>query len=278
MGKLLNLAKWGLTLGREPQNFLGAGWIPVFLRRLPEKSRRKWALRILNLSPHYFIDGDNPEFSELSTDEYLETSFEIIAASRREISREVFGPHLEPDWTVLEYGCGPGFLAKAVAPNVKRLYACDISDGALACAAILNGAENIEYLRADEEGLNAIADASLDAVYSFAVVQHLTDEIFAEVLANCRRKLRPGGRLLFHVQLLDEVWKSEEEWRSDRSLRGRLKYRYGLHCFGRSREKHKELVSAYGFTGIGFESLAGLGNENSSDTDSQYLLTASRED
>jgi SAM-dependent methyltransferase len=277
MSKLLNLAKWTLTLGSEPQNFLGAKWIPAFLQRVPEKSRRKWALRILNLSPHYFIDGDNPAFKDMSTDEYLETSFEIISESRREIYEKVFEKHLERDFKILEYGCGPGFVAKAIAPHVEKIYACDISTGALACGEIINAADNVEYILADEKGLSLIPDRSLDAVYSFAVIQHLTDEVFEIVLENCRRKLKPNGKLLLHIQLADDVWKTEDDWKSDTSLQGKIKYKYGLHCFGRTKEKHSEMVKKHGFAEIAFESLEALANENSSETDSQYLLTARKE-
>lgn len=276
MSKLLNLAKWSLTLGSEPQNFLGAKWIPVFLKRVPEKSRRKWALRILNMSPHYFLDGGNPKFADLSLDEYLEEVYRLLSESRRDIYQQILRPHLEEEYTVLEYGCGPGFVAKAVSPHVKKVFACDISTGALACGEIINESENIEYVVADEKGLSAIKDESLDAIYSFAVIQHITDEVFEIVLENCHQKLKKGGKLVLHIQLKDETWKTENEWKSDESLKGKIKYKYGLHCFGRTKERHEELVSKYGFSNIEFEDLTDLTNENSSEDDSQKLLLATK--
>jgi SAM-dependent methyltransferase len=274
MRKFGNLLKWGLILGKEPQNFLGAGWIPAFLDRVPDRKKRKWALRILGLSPHYFFDRDNPKYAGMTSDEFLETSFEINSESRVEIYEKVLKKHFRPDFTVLEYGCGPGFVAKAVSPYVNKVFACDISVGALACAGIVNKGENIEYILADENGLSAIEDSSLDSVYSFAVIQHLTDEVFEIVLDNCRQKLKNGATIVFHIQLQDGVWKTEEEWRSDESVTGKLKYKYGLHCFGRTRELHQKLVEKHGFANVEFESLKDLGNHNSSDEDSQYLMTA----
>lgn len=276
MSTFADLTKWTLTSGSDPQNFLGARWIAPLLRRLPADRRRRWALRALNMSPHYFIDGDNPRFADMSTDEYLATSFEIIAASRATISRTVFEPHLEPDWTVLEFGCGPGFLARAVGPHVDRLIACDISPGALACAEILNPAENVAYVRSDERGVASIDDEQLDAVISFALAQHLTDEQLGDVLDECRRMLRPGGRLLFHVQFTDDVWRTEREWTDDRSARGRLKLRFGLHCFGRSPAQHEDLLAEHGFVDVSFEPLGALADEDGSSTDSQRLLVATR--
>lgn len=270
----IDLAKWTLTSGSEPQNFLGARWIAPLLRRLPADRRRTWALRILNMSPHYFIDGDNPEFAGMSTDDYLETSCGMIAASRAAISHVVFEPHLEQTWTVLEYGCGPGFLARAVAPHVDRLIACDISPGALACAEIVNLAPNVRYVRSGERGVASIADEQLDAVISFALVQHLTDDQYVDVLGDCRRTLRPGGRLLFHVQLTDTVWRTEREWVDDTTARGRLKLRFGLHCFGRSEEHHTELLTENGFADVELRRIDELADGSS--TESERLLVATR--
>lgn len=276
MSKTTDVLKWFVSLGKEPQTFLGAKWILPFLNKVPEKSKRKWALRILNLSPHYFFDGDNPQFKGMGLDEYLETAFEINAESRRELYEKVFKHHLSKDLTVLEYGCGPGFLAKAIAPHVKKVYACDISVGALACARIVNKSDNIEYIVADEKGLSKIENESLDAIYSFAVIQHLTDEVFEIVLQNCQRKLKKTGQLLLHIQLQDDVWKTEEDWKSDESLKGKLKFKYGLHCFGRTMETHEELLAKHGFSIKKTEDLKHIGDPNSSETDFQFLLVAEK--
>jgi SAM-dependent methyltransferase len=275
MGRALDFVKWNLGLGKEAQNFLGARWIVAFLRRVPLKSRRKWALRILNLSPHYFIDGKNPSFKKMRLDEYLEKSFEIIAASRQKLYRDVFKDYLESHQTVLEYGCGPGFLAKTVAPHVAKIFACDISTGAIACAEILNAGKNIEYLTASENDLSKIEDASLDLVFSFAVIQHLTDETFGIVLENCRRKLKTGGKIVFHIQSEDEIWKTEHDWRADKSLKGRVKFKYGLYCFGRTLEAHREIITGHGFIVREIKSLKFLDPLNAS-VGSQFLIIAER--
>src|SRR5688572_21526838 len=77
-GRLFDVVKWGVTLGQQPQSFLGASWIRAFLHRVPESKKRIWALRLLSMSPHYFIDPHNPAFRGMSNDEYLERSFDII--------------------------------------------------------------------------------------------------------------------------------------------------------------------------------------------------------
>lgn len=276
MRRIIDIAKWGVTLGREPQNFLGAKWVKKVLDRAPESKKRIWALRLLSLSPHYFIHPDAPEYKGMRNDEYLERVFQVCLDSRVKIYDQILKGRFRPDDIVIDYGCGPGFLARTVAPHVKKIYACDISAGALACARVLNSKPNLEYVLADKEGLNRIEDESVDAVFSFAMVQHLSDEVFEIVLENCRRKLKPGGRLILHIQMVDATWRTEDDWRNDGSVQGRLKFRYGLHCFGRTEESHRQLVAKLGFENMEVENLADMVAENFDDVCSQSLLTATR--
>ena len=269
--------KWGLTLGKEPQNFLGAKWIGAFLEKVPEKNKRIWALRIVSMSPHYFVT-EVPEYREMSNAEALEASFESCKISRINIFEKLLKAHLEQDFTVLDYGCGPGFIAKVAAGYVKKIYAIDISSGAIACAKIINAAENIEYLRADNDGLKEIADESVDAIYSYAVVQHLTDEILNLVLDNCRRKLKKGGKLLLHIQMENDIWKSEADWEKDNSIKGKIKYNYGLHCFGRTAERYYEIVSNHGFGEFQLEEFKGFDAQYDEELKFQRLLIAYKND
>ena len=178
MSKMLNALKWGISRGKESQNFLGAKWIDSFLVRVSERNRRLWALRILSLSPHYFLDRNDPKYAGMNNDEYLNATFDSIVDSRENIYQMILKPYLSSEDLVLDYGCGPGLLARVTAPHVRKIYAMDISAGAVACAKIVNPVENVEYVVADESGLSAVPDAGLDAVYSFAVIQHLTNEVF----------------------------------------------------------------------------------------------------
>ncbi len=273
MSRPVDLLKWRIARGREPQSFLGARWVPAFLKSVPESTRRKWALRTLALSPHYFFDRQSPAYRGLAWDEFLEAAFIANAESRREACQTTLRGFLESDFTVLEYGCGPGFLAKALSPFVRKVWACDTSIGALACARVLNSSENIAYVTADERGLSSVADGSLDVVLTFALVQHLTDEGFESVLETCRRKLKTGSRFVCQVQLEDEAWRTEADWVADSSLAGKLRYKHGLHCFSRSRESHVRLLNARGFTGVRFQDLPGRGDRDPG-ADSRKLLVA----
>ena len=276
MGKLLNLTKWVAALGSSPQTFLGAAWVKRVLDRVSEPKKRLWALRLLSLSPHYFFDREDSEYDGLTSDQYLETAFDIGVRSRQIVFDNLLKERLGPQDVVLDYGSGPGFLAKIIAGNVARVYACDISEGAIECARVLNSAPNLTYVLANDEGIASIPDKGIDVIVSFALAQHLSDESLDIVLNNCLKKLKPGGKLIMHVQLLEGDWKSEAEWRSDHSVKGKLKLRYGLHCFGRTEDSYIEKVLSQGFEDVTVTKISNLVSENFDDIWSQHLLHASK--
>jgi len=110
---------------------------------------------------------------------------------------------------VIDYGCGPGYMARAVAPLVASVEAVDLSPGALACARILNSAPNIVYETVTDFGQR---DLSADMAYSFAVVQHLTDEQVRIALSLLHRRLRSNGHLILHFARPDNGFKTASEW------------------------------------------------------------------
>lgn len=206
--------------------------------------------------------------------------FEIAAAewlsSREKFFDIVLKDRLAGARTILDYGCGPGFLAVTLAKNYDQVYAFDISSGALECARVLNSSENLNYVLADDAGIASIADDSVDGVVSLAVVQHLSRESYEKLLEVCFAKLRSGGQLVLHVQLDEGSWKREDEWKSDTSVKGRLKYNYGLHNFGRPQLEHVAMVEAAGFTNVEIVSLADAFPAGFEDIGDQHLLTATK--
>lgn len=193
-----------LTSGFTEQNFLGNASIPFLLKICPKKHRRNLALRLLGISPHYFIYQWSTKYDQtLSRREILELEYKRNLASRKEICEKLLRQHMRPHMTVLDFGCGPGYLAKEVSKYVKKVLAIDISCGVIACAKELNNDDNVQYLTSLRDSPYLVDGACVDLVYSFAVVQHLSDELFEEMLKDIFYLVKPQGRVICHVAIDD---------------------------------------------------------------------------
>jgi len=211
----------------------------------------------------------------MSDTEYRRHFFEESRSSREKIHDELF-ENMDLGKVVVDYGCGPGYLARVLARKAEKVFACDISSGTIACAGVINPADNLVYVTADEKGLTAVPDGSVDSVISINMVQHLKVAAYRKVLSFMSRMLKPGGKLVMHIQLSDPEWKTEEEWRSDKSVKGRMKYEFGIHCFSLSEEMHKSLVAEYGFEEIIVKPVASFTEHRFADIGDQHMLTATR--
>jgi len=101
----------------------------------------------------------------------------------------------KPEGTLLDLGCGPGYLLRAAAEKFPRirLVGVDIAEEALDAARKNLGPERVELLRSGSDNL-PLPDASCDFVVSTLSLHHWSrpGEIFAELF----RVLKPGGRFL----------------------------------------------------------------------------------
>jgi SAM-dependent methyltransferase len=104
-------------------------------------------------------------------------------------------PHLRPGMRLLDVGCGPGSitlgLAELVAPG--EVVGVDIEQAQLDDAQVRAaeaGLTNIRFVPGTAYAL-PFPDASFDAVFASALLQHLGEPVRA--LREFRRVLRPGG-------------------------------------------------------------------------------------
>ncbi|GHF81341.1 SAM-dependent methyltransferase [Amycolatopsis bartoniae] len=93
--------------------------------------------------------------------------------------------------TVLEAGCGEGYGAALIAEHAARVLALDYDQPTVTHVArrypqVGTVRGNLAYL--------PLRDSTVDVVANFQVIEHLWDQ--AGFLAECRRVLRPGGKLL----------------------------------------------------------------------------------
>jgi SAM-dependent methyltransferase len=95
------------------------------------------------------------------------------------------------DRDVLEAGCGEGYGADLIAGVARRVIALDYDEATVAHV-------RARYPRVDIHHGNLaalpLADASVDAVVNFQVIEHLWDQ--PQFVGECLRVLRPGGLLL----------------------------------------------------------------------------------
>ena len=108
---------------------------------------------------------------------------------------------LEPDsdTRVLDAGCGRGELLLACAGQGASVAGVDYSEAAVELTReTLAGVKGAEVERADLTAL-PFADASFDRVLLGDVIEHVDPEQEPLVLAELRRVLRPGGRLIVHT-------------------------------------------------------------------------------
>lgn len=95
---------------------------------------------------------------------------------------------------VLEVGCGTGLLTEALAAAGARLTAIDVSGDLLRrAAARVAGVGGVQLARQNAY-CTGFRGASFDAIVGISVLHHLDLPL---ALAEFRRLLRPGGKLLF---------------------------------------------------------------------------------
>jgi arsenite methyltransferase len=121
---------------------------------------------------------------------------------------------------VLDIGCGTGILLRelfgCVGPS-GTAHGIDPSEDMLSAArTACDGVKNVSIRRADAYNL-PFEDDSFDAVVSVQVFEYLDD--LPRALTQCRRVLKPGGRLVIGDWHWDSlVWQSGDPDRMDRVL------------------------------------------------------------
>jgi len=97
--------------------------------------------------------------------------------------------------TILEVGCAAGFIAKGVAPRVKRYVGVDLARPALRVARLLQ-LPNAEF-RHSEGGKLPFEDATFDATFCYDVFTNFpTFDAGVPIIAEMLRVVKPGGKVL----------------------------------------------------------------------------------
>lgn len=242
-----------LLAGSRSHAFLDRRYVGPLLASLPGRYRRGAALRLLGLSPHYWVYQWCDLYpAEFTRSEVLWAEFHRNERSRIELADKLLKPYLPASGTALDFGCGPGFLARGAARHAGRVIGVDVSRGVLACAQALNPAPNLRYVRSQASGMPAVGDRSIDLLYSFAVFQHVLKADARAIFAEFARVLAPGGVGLCHM-----ILKEPGETRlSDPSEGGWVRRRVMLRMVYYTRAEVAEVLRSAGFENITIRRIA----------------------
>lgn len=205
------------TVSRHLRVLAEGGWVssrtegttrPYRMASLDEGARTLWRL-VRDETEATSIRSEDRERARRVLAERRDRSREFFRteAGRWDALRsELFGPRsellpllglLDPDWTVGDLGAGTGQAAEAIAPFVGRVVAVDRSEEMLEAARErlggVEGGNGVEIREGELEAL-PLEDGELDAALLLLVLPYVVEP--ERVLAEARRALRPGGRLL----------------------------------------------------------------------------------
>lgn len=112
--------------------------------------------------------------------------------------------------TILDIGCGTGLLAAALAEQGHRVVGIDPSSTMLEIARTRPGGEHVDWFEADARSFNLETSFDLILMTGHVFQVFLSDDDVRRALANARRHLNPGGRLVFESR--NPSAKAWESW------------------------------------------------------------------
>lgn len=165
---------------------------------------------------------------------------------------------LSPDMTVMDFGAGTGLLAGAVAPEVGRLHAVDVSESMLAQLAAKEALRDKVTVHCHDLTKSPL-DLKVDLVISAMAMHHVADtDALLRALHTC---LRDGGRLaLADLDAEDGTFHPAGT--------------EGVFHAGFSREDLAARLAAAGFAEVHFETATTVHKDERSYP--VFLVTASR--
>src|SRR5437867_1715664 len=135
------------------------------------------------------------DMGETYTLGYSDTALDFVSRRTLESHGAFFIPYLHPGMRVLDCGCRPGSITFGIAARVGHgsVIGVDMDESQVRLAtanAAARAATNVSFRAASAYGL-PFADSSFDAVFSHALLEHLSQPVKA--MREFQRVLRPGG-------------------------------------------------------------------------------------
>ena len=115
------------------------------------------------------------------------------------IDQTIVGPYVGRVDTLLEIGAGGGRFTEALLSRAKQLIAADTSPTMIKLLrARFRGQPQVSCLLLDGRGLAGVSDNSVDVVFAYDVLVHLSPWRIYNYLEEFRRVLRSNGRAVLH--------------------------------------------------------------------------------
>ena len=143
------------------------------------------------------------EFWDKSAQRYAKSRVRDEASYQKKLA--ITHGYFQPNWSVLEFGCGTGSTALVHAPHVKEILATDISGKMLEIAAQKArdaGVENVRFQQGTLDSLDLEAE-SFDAVLGLNIL-HLLEDAEAAII-RAHELLKPGGVFVSSTALVGEL-------------------------------------------------------------------------
>jgi glycosyltransferase involved in cell wall biosynthesis/ubiquinone/menaquinone biosynthesis C-methylase UbiE len=129
----------------------------------------------------------------------------------------------------LDFGCGAGRLAQALAEYFQEVHGVDIAPSMIARAQRLNKhGDRCTYHLNEAPDLRLFNANTFDMVYSWLVLQHMPTQLAVRYIAEFARVTKPGGVIVFQIPdrrlhvVDDEIPRTEdlppEFWRGEEPL------------------------------------------------------------
>lgn len=122
---------------------------------------------------------------------------DLLFSDKPTYQRDVILPNLlrlmdiKKEQTVLDLACGPGFFSREFAAKGARVFGADISGELIAMAA--ENVKGVSFHVASARRLPFLQAGTIDSISLVLAIQNI--ENINDVFAECRRVLKPGGRL-----------------------------------------------------------------------------------